>query len=194
MRILVTGFEPFGGHAVNSSTAVVNALPTSDALITHILPTVYAESGRVIRELITRERPDAVLCLGLCARSSSILLERVAINLNDDACGDNAGDCANGRVIAPDGPVGYWSTLPLAAMHGALRAKGVPVAWSNTAGTYVCNHVFYSARHQIEQLGGEQPCGFVHLPDVGERGLPLGTLVDAVETCLDVIADRVAAK
>ncbi len=194
MRILITGFEPFGGHAVNASMAVVNALPPSDRLITRILPTVYAESGRIIWNLILDEQPDAVICLGLCARSPSILLERIAINLNDDTCGDNAGDCANGRVIIPEAPAGYWSTLPLTAMHAALREKGIPVAWSNSAGTYVCNHVFYTARHAIAQLGGNRPCGFVHLPHAGDGGLSLATLVGAITTCLDVIADYVATK
>jgi pyroglutamyl-peptidase len=187
VRILVTGFEPFGGHVVNSSTAVVHALASSDRLITRILPTVYAESGRIMRQLIRDEGPEAVLCLGLGAGMPSILLERVAVNLNDDACGDNAGDCARARVIAPDGPRSYASTLPLAEMHGALSEKGIPVAWSDSAGTYVCNHVFYTARHAIEENGRAMPCGFVHLPHAGERGLPLATLVDAVRTCLDVI-------
>jgi pyroglutamyl-peptidase len=194
MRILVTGFEPFGGHVINSSTAVVNALPRSERLVTRILPTVYAESGRIIEYLIRDEQPDAVVCLGLCARSPAILLERVALNINDDTCGDNAGDCANGRVIIPEGPVGYWSTLPLAALHAAMIEKGVPVAWSNSAGTYVCNHVFYTARHATEQLGGDRPCGFVHLPQAGDGGLPLPMLVDAIETCLDVIERNAVTK
>lgn len=193
MRILVTGFEPFGPHAINSSTAVVQALPPSDALITRILPTVYSEAGRMVRELIRDERPDAVMCLGLCARSPGILLERVAINLNDDRCGDNAGDCAAGRVIEPDGPVGYRSTLPLDAMHDALREQGITVGWSNHAGTYVCNHVFYTARHAVEQLdaGGEpRPCGFVHVPQLDDSGMPLPRLVAAIRICLDVIAEQ----
>ncbi len=193
MRILVTGFEPFGPHAINSSTAVVQALSPSDALITRILPTVYAEAGRMVRELIRDHRPDAVMCLGLCARSRAILLERVAINVNDDDCGDNAGDCAKGRVIERDGPVGYRSTLPLNAMHDALRERGISVAWSNHAGTYVCNHVFYTARHAVEQLdaGGEpRACGFVHVPQLDDLGMSLPGLIDAIKVCLDVIAEQ----
>ena len=194
MRILVTGFEPFGGHAVNSSTEVVRALANSDVLITRILPVLYAESGGIIRQLIFDEQPDAVVCLGLSARSAAVALERIAINLNDDDCGDNAGDRAQGRVIAPDGPAAYWSTLPLAAMHAALREQGAPVTWSNSAGTYVCNHVFYTARHAVEQLGGDRPCGFVHLPPVDAAGLSLRTLAGAIQACLDVIAFHAARK
>ena len=195
MRILVTGFEPFGGNAVNPSMEVVNALPSSPGLLKRILPVVYADSAQIIRDLIRVEEPDAVLSLGLCGRSSCILLERLAVNLNDDTCGDNAGDSAPGRLIDPVGPVGYFSTLPLTAMHFALRERGIPVAWSNHAGTYVCNHVFYTARRATEQLGGgRRPCGFVHLPATGDGGLPLATLVEAIEVCLDVIRANVAAK
>ena len=188
MRILVTGFEPFGGNTVNPSMAVVNALPASGNVLKRILPVVYSDAGHIIRDLIRMEQPDAVLSLGLCGRSSTVLLERVAVNVNDDNGGDNAGDCASNRLIDPEGPVGYWSTLPLTAMHAALCEKGISVAWSNHAGTYVCNHVFYTARRAMEQLGrGVRPCGFVHLPPMDAGGLALGTLIEAVEICLDVI-------
>jgi pyroglutamyl-peptidase len=190
MRTLVTGFEPWAQHAVNPSMEVVNALRPSGDLITRVLPVVYDEAGRAVRELIERERPDAVLSLGLCARSPSILLERIAVNMNDDPAGDRTND----RVIDPAGPAAYWSTLPLSAMYVALRERGIPVAWSNHAGTYVCNHVFYTARRAIEQLGGGQPCGFVHLPPLGVGGVPLEVLVGAVETCLEVLARSAATK
>lgn len=191
MQILVTGFEPFGGHAVNPSAAVIDALERSDRLLTRVLPVVYAESGRIIRKVIDEEQPDAVMCLGLCAQSPSIQLERVAINLNDDTCGDNAGDRAAGRLIERDGPVGYWSTLPLGPIHEALRARNVPVAFSTHAGTYVCNHVFYTARRATERLGGDRPCGLVHLPQIGENGMSLPALVEAIGMCLRVIEKSV---
>jgi pyroglutamyl-peptidase len=192
MRILLTGFEPFGGHAENPSMAVVRALASRNGVIGRVLPVVYADAGRIIRELIETERPDAVMSLGLCVRSSSIQLERIAINLCDDCVGDNAGDSAKGRLIEPVGPAAYFSTLPLTAMHAALSERGMPVAWSNHAGTYVCNHVFYTARHAIEHLGGAGngalPCGFVHVPPVSDGGVGLPMLIDAIDTCLDVIA------
>lgn len=194
MRILVTGFELFGGHAVNPSAAVIEALAPSERLMTQILPVIYAEAGRIIRDLIEYEQPDAVMCLGLCAASPSILLERVAINMNDDSCGDNAGDRAVGRLIDPAGPVGYWSTLPLVAMHDALRERGSPVAFSSHAGTYVCNHIFYTARRAIEQMGGNRPCGFVHLPPLGDGGTALPALVEAIQTCVRVIEKSTLTK
>jgi pyroglutamyl-peptidase len=183
MRILVTGFEPFGGHLANPSMQAVLALRSRSNLLTRVLPVVYDESARVVRELIDAERPDAVMCLGLCARSPSILLERVAVNVNDHESGDRSKD----PPIDPAGPVGYFSTLPLAAMYDALRERGMPVAWSNHAGTYVCNHVFYSARHAIEQRGERTMCGFVHVPQLSEGGLTLPRLVEAVEALIDVI-------
>jgi pyroglutamyl-peptidase len=194
MRILVTGFEPFGGNAGNPSMEVVHALPESPDLLKRILPVVYADSAQIIRDVIRVEQPDAVLSLGLCGRSSGILLERLAVNVNDDTCGDNAGDSARGRLIDSAGPVGYWSTLPLTAMHCELREKGIPAAWSNHAGTYVCNHIFYTACRAMEELGGDRPCGFVHLPRTGDGGLPLATLIETVEICLDVIRANAAAK
>lgn len=173
---------------------MIEALPPSALMITRVLPVVYAEAGRIICGVIETERPDAVLCLGLCARSSQILLERVALNINDDTCGDNAGDRATGRTIDPAGPVGYWSTLPLLAIHRGLREKGMPVGWSNHAGTYVCNHVFYTACRAVERLGGHRRCGFVHLPPLGDGGLSLSTLVDAVRICLAAIEVDAATK
>ena len=183
MRILVTGFEPFGGHATNPSMMAVQSLQPRSNLITRVLPVVYDESGRIMRELIDTERPDAVMCLGLCARSPSILLERIAVNVNDHASGDRTKD----PLIDRDGPVGYFSTLPLTAMYYSLHERSVPVAWSNHAGTYVCNHVFYSARHAIEQRGQRTMCGFVHVPQLSESGLTLPRLVEAVEALIDVI-------
>jgi pyroglutamyl-peptidase len=123
------------------------------------------------------------MCLGLCARSPSILLERVALNISDDLTGDSTKD----RLVDRNGPIGYWSTLPLTAMYYALRDRGISVDWSNHAGTYVCNHVFYTARHAIAQRGGNTPCGFVHVPQVGEGGMSLPGLVEAVEALIDVI-------
>jgi pyroglutamyl-peptidase len=132
MRILVTGFEPFGGHATNPSMIAVQSLRPRGDLITRVLPVVYDESARIMRELIETQRPDAVMCLGLCARSPSILLERIAVNVTDHASGDRTRD----ELIDREGPVGYFSTLPLTAMHAALRERGIPVACSHHAGTY----------------------------------------------------------
>jgi pyroglutamyl-peptidase len=198
MVILVTGFEPFGGIPVNPSQAVVEALGKRAGerraeLVTEILPCEFRAAGSRIVTLIRELRPAAVVSLGLAASANAIRLERHALNLNDALRPDNAGDLASGRPIATDGPIGYWSTLPLDAMLRALKGRDIPSVISNHAGAYVCNHVFYTARHEIERLGSGTPSGFIHLPLMTEQDatplpggitLPLATMVEAVECCL----------
>jgi pyroglutamyl-peptidase len=201
MRILLTGFEPFGDVKINPSQCVVEhfAAQGRDDLITLVLPTVYSESGARIRDAIKQHNPDAVLSLGVAASRDAINLERIAVNVDDARIPDNAGVLASGEPIDTDGPVGYRSTLPLAAMKAALEARGIAVTISNHAGAYMCNHVFYSARHALEQAGSTIPCGFIHIPDLaqpdgttnahGKAGMPLDTLIEAVEICLQVLCE-----
>jgi pyroglutamyl-peptidase len=205
MRILVTGFEPFGGIPVNPSQAVVEALGRSTIerraeVVTEVLPCEFGRAGERVVTLIRELRPDAVLSLGLAASAAAIRLERHALNLNDALRPDNAGDLASGRPIDPAGPIGYWSTLPLDAMLLALKECGIPSLITNHAGAYVCNHVMYTARHEIERQGSGIVSGFVHLPLMTEQdatplpggaALPLATMVEAVECCLAVLDGRI---
>jgi pyroglutamyl-peptidase len=208
MRILVTGFEPFDGRNVNPSQQIVAALarrPEGErraTLVTETLPCEFGAAGERLVTLIRELRPDAVVSVGLAASASAIRLERFALNLNDSARPDNGGDLATGRPIDPAGPIGYWSTLPLDAILAALRARDIPAIISNHAGAYVCNHVFYTARREIERLGSDIAAGFVHVPllDEQERSLPpgaatlsLATMVEALECCLDVLSEAGAA-
>jgi pyroglutamyl-peptidase len=207
MKILVTGFEPFGGIAVNPSQAIVSALREAGdvrdgvRLVTEILPCEFRAAGERIVAMIRERTPDAVVSLGLAANSSMVRLERHALNLNDALRPDNGGDLATGRAIDPAGPIGYWATLPLDAMLTALKERDIPSIISNHAGAYVCNHVFYTARREIECQGTGVPSGFIHVPLIAEQEaepppgaakLPLATLVAAVETCLDVLAAQIA--
>ena len=192
MRILLTGFMPFGNHPINPSQQIVEAMANrgNDELefITEVLPVEYHAAGERIGTLIREHQPDAIVLLGLAARSDAIRLERVALNVDDAGLADNAEDLASGRVIEPDGPAAYWSSLPLDAMQQALQGRDIPVKISNHAGTYVCNHLFYAARHFLEQRTVTTPCGFIHVPAISEGddtpGLPLATMIAAVETCL----------
>lgn len=194
MKILLTGFNPFGANAVNPSQLIVQALGEREYdsfdLITAVLRTEFAAAGAAVKGLIEAVEPDVVLMLGLASGRNVISLERVAINLNDAGLPDNAGDHAQGRLIAADdnAPVAYWSTLPLDALTAALQERGIPVGYSNHAGAFVCNHVFYTARQAIEQMGWAVPCGFIHVPPIADSpdaaGLPLATLIDGIETCL----------
>ena len=195
MRVLLTGFEPFGNISVNPSQCIVEHFQAlrRDHLITRVLPTEYQRAGDCIAEVICENSPDVVISLGVAQSRQAINLERIAVNIDDASIADNAGKLASGERIAPDGPVGYWSTLPLSAMRAALEARSIPVAISNHAGAYICNHVFYSARHTLEALGRLTPCGFIHVPDLlridGETttGLPLEVMIEAVEVCLNVL-------
>jgi pyroglutamyl-peptidase len=200
MKILLTGFTPFGAVETNPSQLIVEHFTSrvthdgSVTIIAEVLPTVFETAGSRIRALIREHHPDAVVSLGVAQSRNAIHLERVALNLNDAGIPDNAGDLAQGRLIVPDGPLAYWSTLPIESMLAALKSRDIPATISNHAGAYVCNHVFFSARHEIEQLGRSIPCGFIHVPAIGTEppGLPLATMIAAVDQCLTVLALQIS--
>jgi pyroglutamyl-peptidase len=188
MGTLVTGFTTFGEHEVNPSRLIVEALAQRRSDVwTAVLPVEYRISGELICDLIRQYQPDAVMMLGLAAKRSAINLERFALNVDDASVPDNAGELRNGQIIVDSGPAAYVSTLPLDAMRSTLAARDVPVVVSNHAGAYLCNHVFYVVRHYLEQAGLNMPCGFIHVPEAGETGLPLATMIDAVDCCLDIL-------
>lgn len=196
MTILLTGFMAFEGVDINPSqkiVAEVHGMGASDIHV-EILPVVFAEAGARIRTLIRTMNPSAVLSLGVATGCKAINLERFALNINDAKIPDNAGQQADGQAIVPDGVNAYRSTLPLAQMHTALTYREIPVTYSNHAGAYVCNHVFYCARDEIERLDLNIPCGFIHIPMMREinhpnteNGLPFQTMLDAILCCLDVL-------
>ncbi|MBI2815408.1 MAG: hypothetical protein HYX72_00565 [Acidobacteria bacterium] len=197
MRILLTGFEPFGAAKTNPSELIVRRIASESArrgydLVAEVLPTEFRTAGKKIRNLIRLVKPDAVICLGVAATRDAICLERFALNVDDEASPDNAGHVRAGSAIVRDGPLAYQSTLPLKPLMKALQAEGVKAKISNHAGTYVCNHVFYVARHETERLG--IPCGFIHVPAARGRTDGKGSkmtvheMVAAVGCCLEVIA------
>ena len=200
MKILLTGFEPFGPHDSNPSERIMEKLREEARsrhpihLFTAVLPTQYGAAGTQIRRLIRRIRPAAVVCLGLAASRDTISLERAALNLDDDLLPDTAGEVRRVRLILRNGPAAYWSTLPLERMRQALERRGIPSSLSNHAGTYVCNHVFYVARQEIEKIGSRARCGLIHVPGLrrgaraeARRGIRLRRMVEAVECCLGVL-------
>ncbi len=193
MRILVTGFQPFGELQVNPSQLIVEHLQASqrDDIIPLVLPTAYQAAGERIASAIQADQPDAVIMLGVAQRRATISLERIAVNVDDAKLPDNSGVIASGESIAQGGPAAYWSTLPLMTMQTALAAHELPVEISNHAGTFVCNHTFYVARHTLESLGRPIPCGFIHVPAFTERdgdpGLSLEVMIKAVDICLGVV-------
>jgi pyroglutamyl-peptidase len=190
-RVLLTGFTAFGSVAVNPSQLIVEQLAgSSPDLITAVLPVEYAGSRSALYDLLSLHQPDVFIGLGVAAGRKMISLERLAINLDDANAPDNAGVALHGQMIEPEGPAAYWSTLPLEAMYTALSGENIPVHFSNSAGNYVCNHLFYCARHAAETSSALISSGFVHLPSIdetSENGLPFETVLRGVKVLLGVV-------
>ena len=198
--IVITGFTAFAGVDVNPSQAIIEHIQAQkfDDVVAEVLPVTFQTAGERVRELIREHQPHAMIMLGVASGRNAINLERFALNINDAKIPDNDGKQADGQVIVPNGADAYRSTLPLAVMETRLDAQKIPVVYSNHAGAYVCNHVFYCARHEIETLGLDVPCGFIHIPmnkeanhKGAEVGLPLQMMIDAIISCLDVIRETV---
>lgn len=203
--VLVTGFEPFGGERSNPSWDAVHALDgariASHRIATRCLPVEFGASLSALRQAIGELQPALVLCVGLAGGRASLSLERVAINVIDARIPDNAGACPIDEAIAADGPAAYFSGLPIKAMLAALREAGIPAEVSQTAGTYVCNHVFYGLMHALRDRPGVRG-GFIHIPfsteqaaaHPGAPGLPIATvsagLRIAVRVTLTTTDDR----
>jgi pyroglutamyl-peptidase len=188
--ILMTGFEPFGGEAVNPSWLAVQALHgrvvAGHRIVAACLPTVFDASLQVQRELLARFRPALVIGVGQAGGRNAISLERAALNVNDARIPDNAGAQPVDTEVVRGGPAAYFSTLPVKAMHAALQQAGIPGEVSQTAGTFVCNHVFYGLMHELALAGRRSKVrgGFVHvplLPSQGEPSMPLEQLVRGLE-------------
>jgi pyroglutamyl-peptidase len=166
VKVLLTGFEPFGGSEVNESWEAVRALAARwegpHELVTVRLPVTFAAGSRLAAAL-AEHTPDVVVCTGLAAGTDAVRLERVAINVTDARIPDNAGERPIDEPVVPGGPVAYLSTLPLKAALVALRDAGIPAVVSNTAGTYVCNATFYALEHLLAGRDGVR-AGFVHVP------------------------------
>ncbi|MEE8439145.1 MAG: pyroglutamyl-peptidase I, partial [Micropepsaceae bacterium] len=182
MTTLLTGFEPFGEMKINSSELVVKALAAANEpdLVTAILPTSYRQAEKRMAELLHLHNPSIVLMLGLSQNATNICLEQVALNLNDANAPDNDGEVRLQKRIVEQGPVGYWSTLEFGAMAEAARDLGEEVVLSRDAGSYVCNHVFFSVAHSVAARRHACRFGFVHLPSIKESEERLARFVEIV--------------
>jgi pyroglutamyl-peptidase len=193
--VLVTGFEPFGGDTINPSREIARALDgrivAGRMVVGATLPCVFGESRYEMVRLLRAHQPGLVVCLGLAGGRAEITPERVALNVDDARLPDNAGAQPIDMAVIRGGPVAYWSRLPVKAIVAALRERSIPAAVSQTAGTFVCNHVFYALMHALRwqrQLKG----GFIHVPFLpeqakrGEPSLPLATMVDGIALAVEV--------
>ena len=183
--MLVTGFEPFDGAAVNPSQRVVEVLaaspPTGVELQTVVLPVSYARAADALRAAVRDARPDVVVCFGQADGRSGISVEQFAHNLDSAESVDSDG-VASDAEIDPDGPAAYGSTLPVAGIVEALRAEGVPAAESRDAGGFLCNHVFYVLMRMLEVERRGARGGFVHVPLLPEQALARHAATMALET------------
>ena len=171
-KILVTGFDPFGGEKVNPALEVIKLLPKkigeNEVRILEI-PTVYKKSVEKIEKEIESYKPDYVLSIGQAGGRASISIERVAINIDDFRIKDNEGNQPTDEKIYLDGENAYFSTLPIKAIQNEITKNGIPASISNTAGTFVCNHVFYGVRYLVEKKYKGKKSGFIHIPYLPEQ-------------------------
>lgn len=183
--VLLTGFDSFGGDAVNPSWLAAEALHgevlCGHRIVAAQLPTTFAGSRQALLKLLRKYKPALVVCVGLAGGRPALSLERIAINVDDARIPDNAGAQPVDVPVVKSGPAAYFSTLPIKAMLRDLTAAGVAVEVSQTAGTFVCNHVFYVLMHALKrQRKSSVRGGFIHVPYLPGQGAPCLPLMDAV--------------
>ncbi|MEV6607931.1 pyroglutamyl-peptidase I [Kutzneria sp. NPDC051319] len=190
--VLLTGFEPFAGDTVNPSWEAVRLVDVPGVeLVKQQLPCVFGESITVLGQAIRAHEPDVVIAVGLAGGRDVITPERVAINLNDARIPDNSGRSPLDEPIVEGGPAAYFTGLPIKAGAKAMRDAGVPAAVSYSAGTFVCNHVFYGLMHLIATELPHVRGGFVHVPYSAE--MTAGAAADRASLPVRTIADGLAA-
>ncbi|MBK6385914.1 MAG: pyroglutamyl-peptidase I [Rhodoferax sp.] len=185
-KVLLTGFDAFGGESLNPSWLAVKALHgrkiAGHTVVAAQLPTVFDDSLRELDALLQKHQPALVICVGQAGGRNALSLERVAINVNDARITDNAANQPIDTPVISGGPAAYFTTLPIKAMLAALRQEEIAVEVSQTAGTFVCNHVFYGLMHALatKRKLRHTRGGFVHVPFLPEQGKPNMALEDMV--------------
>jgi len=196
--LLLTGFEPFNGETVNPSWQVAQALAgeriAGARVVAVQLPCIFGAALSALDAALAAHKPTLVLALGQASGRCDLSIERVAINVDDARIADNAGARPIDEPVIADAPAAYFATLPIKAMVAAVRAAGLPASVSQTAGTFVCNHVFYGLMHRLRGRSGMRGVrgGFMHLPLLPEQAarhpgvasLPLLTMVEGTRVAL----------
>ncbi|GAU64764.1 pyrrolidone-carboxylate peptidase [Streptomyces sp. NBRC 110611] len=185
-RVLITGFEPFGGMSDNPTWLVAQLLrddpPPGLEVHCALLPCSYAKSELKLREAVAESDPELVVCLGLAAGRSGISIERTAINVDDCPVADNDGRTPVDEPIVADGPAAYFSRLPIKRCAAAIREAGIPAGISESAGAFVCNHVFYTLMYLLATEHPQMRGGFVHIPAAPHQALNANCPSMPVET------------
>jgi pyroglutamyl-peptidase len=195
--VLLTGFQPFGGEHVNPSWQAVSALHgariAGHRVVARELPVAFGASLKALRAALRETQPTMVICVGQAGGRAQLSLERVAINVDDARIPDNLDQQPIDVPVIADGPAAYFSTLPIKAMRQALNAAGFPTEVSQTAGTYVCNHVFYGLMHALRRKRAVR-AGFIHIPyspaqasrHPGAPSLAVETITEALRLAVQV--------
>ena len=198
MKILITGFDPFGGEPVNPALEAVKLMKDEIAgakIIKLEIPTVFRKSVEKIHEMMKAEQPDVVLSIGQAGGRFGVTPERVAINVDDARIKDNEGNQPVDTPIFTDGEAAYFSNLPVKAMVEAIKNKGLPSTLSNSAGTFVCNHVMYGVLYYIHKEFPNVRGGFIHVPFITDQvvtkpnvaSMALADITEALESSVEAI-------
>ena len=172
MKILVTGFDPFGGETINPAIESVKLLPDNilgNKIIKIEIPTVIGKSLQVIEQAIVEHNPDVILSIGQAGGRTNISVERIGINIDDARIPDNEGNQPIDEPVFSDGPDAYFVNVPIKAMVQKMKSGNIPASISNTAGTYICNHVTYGVQHMIHTKYPHKRSGFIHIPFLPEQ-------------------------
>lgn len=198
MKIIVTGFDPFGGETINPSIECVKALPEIEGveLIRLELPTVFKESAKRLNEVINDVKPDAVLSVGQAGGRPGITMERIAINVDDARIPDNISQQPIDETIQTEGEAAYFTTLPIKRIVKAIREAGISAEVSNSAGTFVCNHIMYQSLFAATKADKPFKAGFMHIPFIPEQttdkpSLPLEESTRALQIAIETIRDYI---
>ena len=201
MKVLLTGFDPFGGDKVNPATEAVKRVSDNVNGVEVVkieVPTVFHKSIDVVAKTIEEVKPDAVLCIGQAGGRAELTPERVAINLDDARIADNEGNQPIDVKIFEDGEPAYFATLPIKAMVASMRNAGIPASVSNTAGTFVCNHLMYGVLYTLAKKYPGVRGGFMHVPFIPEQvvsrantpSMALFDIVKGIEAAITAIAEN----
>ena len=190
-KLLITGFDPFGGERINPAWEAVRNLPETVgefALCKLMVPTIFGEAARIVLEKAEEWQPDVILCIGQAGGRTAVTPERIAVNIRDARIPDNAGNQPVGQLVAEDGPAAYFSTVPVMQMAAAIQARNIPSTVSNSAGAFVCNDLLYTLLHHFDGTGVK--VGFIHVPYLPQQGEPslalpkiMEALAAAIEAC-----------
>lgn len=201
MKILITGFDPFGGESINPALEAVKRLPNTilDSEVIKIeIPTVFEKSLQKIEENIIKHNPDVVISVGQAGGRFGVTPERVAINIDDARIKDNEGNQPIDIKIFEDGENAYFSNLPIKAMVKEMTDNGIPASVSNTAGTFVCNHVMYGILYLIDKKYPNIKGGFIHVPYIPSQvvtkpnnpSMSIDDIAKGLELCIKAVIEN----